>query len=305
MNTPQNGDFFVLAFDHRGTIQRGLYDIHDRAATPEEETKVRDAKQLIYEAFLAAQKLAPEGANLGVLVDEQFGATVARQAVADGVSLSIIVEQSGRVDFDFEYGEDFGAHIEAFAPNYVKALVRYNSRGDAQINQLQIKRIGELCEWLASRPIGLLLEIVVPATPEQLEEFDGDLDRYETELRPTLMREALADFKAASVKPAFWKLEGLQSSLEYEKVVDVVEDDLVGGVGFLVLGRAASDEVVEDWLRGAAPVNGYRGFAIGRTIWWTGLENFIKGTWTREQAINDIASRYIHFIDVYEGAKTA
>ena len=52
MDTPQNDDFFVLAFDHRGTIQRGLYNIHDRAATPEEETKVRDAKKLIYEAFL-------------------------------------------------------------------------------------------------------------------------------------------------------------------------------------------------------------------------------------------------------------
>jgi myo-inositol catabolism protein IolC len=304
MNTPQNDDFFVLAFDHRGTIQRGLYNIHDRAATPEEETAVRDAKKLIYDAFLAARKMAPEGTNLGVLVDEQFGADVARQAVADDVSLSIVVEESGRVDFDFEYGEDFGAHIEAFAPNYVKALVRYNSRGNAQINELQIKRVGELCEWLARRPIGLLLEIVVPATPEQLVEFGGDLDRYETELRPTLMREALAHFKAASVKPAFWKLEGLESSVEYQKVVDVVKDDLDSGVGFLVLGRAASDEVVEGWLRAAAPVKGYRGFAIGRTIWWPGLENFINGTWTREQAINDIASRFIHLIEVYESAKT-
>jgi hypothetical protein len=52
MDTPQNDDFFVLAFDHRGPIQRGLYNIHDRAATPEEETKVRDRQEIDLRSIL-------------------------------------------------------------------------------------------------------------------------------------------------------------------------------------------------------------------------------------------------------------
>ena len=209
--------------------------------------------------------MAPAGAILGVLVDEQFGADVTCQAVADGVSLSVVVEASGRVDFDFEYKAAFGVHIEIFSPNYVKALVRYNPRGTAELNQLQLKRIGQLRDWLESRPVGLLLEVVVPATSEQLEELGGDVDRYESELRPTLMVEALEQFKVANVTPAFWKLEGLDSSAEYQKAVDVVQDDVDNGGGFLVLGRAATDDVVEGWLTAAAPVKGYKGFAIGRS----------------------------------------
>ena len=38
------------------------------------------------------------------------------------------------------------------------------------------------------------------------------------------------------------------------------------GVVCVVLGRGASIEKVEQWLREAAPVEGFIGFAIGRSI---------------------------------------
>ena len=47
------------------------------------------------------------------------------------------------------------------------------------------------------------------------------------------------------------------------------------GVKCVLLGRGASTEKVEHWLRAAAPVEGFIGFAIGRSIWWDALKGFL------------------------------
>jgi len=39
------------------------------------------------------------------------------------------LKKSGQDEFDFEYGEDFAKHIEAFHPSFCKVLVRYNPEG--------------------------------------------------------------------------------------------------------------------------------------------------------------------------------
>ena len=49
------------------------------------------------------------------------------------------------------------------------------------------------------------------------------------------------------------------------------------GVVCVLLGRGACDEKVDHWLRAAAPVEGFVGFAIGRSIWWDALKGFLDG----------------------------
>ncbi len=56
--------------------------------------------------------------------------------------LAMPVERSGQDEFDFEYGDDFGAHIEAFDPTFAKVLVRYNPDGDADLNRRQTAAAG-------------------------------------------------------------------------------------------------------------------------------------------------------------------
>ena len=51
-----------------------------------------------------------------MLVDEQFGGDIPREAKERGLKLAMPVEKSGQDEFDFEYGDDFGAHIEKFDP---------------------------------------------------------------------------------------------------------------------------------------------------------------------------------------------
>ncbi len=98
------------------------------------------------------------------------------------------VEKSGQDEFDFDYGYDFGAHIEEFDPDFSKVLVRYNPDGDADMNARQTERLKRLGDWLHENGRLYLFELLVPAEEAQLEQVGGDMDRYDAELRPELMR---------------------------------------------------------------------------------------------------------------------
>ena len=95
------------------------------------------------------------------------------------------VEKSGQDEFDFEYGDDFGSHIERFDPDFAKVLVRYNPDGDAEMNARQLERLKRLADWLHDNDRKFLFELLVPATDEQLATVNGDSDRYDAELRPS------------------------------------------------------------------------------------------------------------------------
>ena len=88
------------------------------------------------------------GRPTGVLVDEQFGSDIPQRAREDGLKLAMPVEKSGQNEFDFEYGDDFGAHIEKFNPDFSKVLVRYNPDDDAEMNHRQLERLKRLADWL-------------------------------------------------------------------------------------------------------------------------------------------------------------
>src|SRR5262249_47621096 len=69
----------------------------------------------------------------------------------------------------------------------------------------------------------------------------------------------------------------------------------------VLLGRGASDEKVDHWLRQAAPVEGFIGFAIGRSIWWDALKGYLSKDLSRDDAASQIADNYLRFVEVYEG----
>ena len=58
---------------------------------------------------------------------------------------------------------------------------------------------------------------------------------------------------------------------------------------------------MEEWLRAASPIQGFIGFAIGRSIWWDALHDYLDKTRVREDAAATIADNYLHFVTVYEG----
>jgi myo-inositol catabolism protein IolC len=49
----------------------------------------------------------------------------------------------------------------------------------------------------------------------------------------------------------------------------------------------------------AAPIPGFDGFAVGRTLWQDALERYVAGTQSREEARDEIAGRYVRAIRAY------
>jgi 5-dehydro-2-deoxygluconokinase len=299
------GKLYILAFDHRGSFQKKMFGI-EGDPTPEETATIVDAKQLIYEGMEIAADRGAEPGAIGVLVDEQFGGDVPREAKERGLKLAMPVEKSGQNEFDFQYGDDFGAHIERFDPDFSKVLVRYNPDGDAEMNARQMGRLKRLADWLHANDRKFLFELLVPAEPAQLESVGGDVDRYDAELRPELMRRTIEELQNGGVEVDVWKIEGVDERSDAEMLARQTRTgEGREGVTNVLLGRGASDERVDHWLRVAAPVEGFIGFAIGRSIWWDSLRGFLDGSVSREDAASKIAENYLRFVRVYEQQEVA
>jgi myo-inositol catabolism protein IolC len=300
-----DGKLFILAFDHRGSFQKKMFGIE--GDPDEEQTRtISDAKHLIFEGMLAAAEKGLDEEASGVLVDEQFGGDIPQQARENNFKLAMPVEKSGQNEFDFQYGDDFGEHIESFDPAFSKVLVRYNPDGDAEMNKRQLDRLKRLADWLHEHDRKFLFELLVPAEDSQLEKVGGDSDRYDAELRPELMRRAIEDCQEFGIEVDIWKIEGVDEQSDCEMLVQQSrKGEGREGVVCVVLGRGASDEKVDQWLQAGAPVEGYVGFAIGRSIWWDALKGFLSGDVSREDAAQQIASKYLRFVEVYQEAESA
>jgi myo-inositol catabolism protein IolC len=299
-----DGKLYILAFDHRGSFQKKMFGI-EGDPTPEETETITDAKKLIYEGMEKAVERGVDAAAAGVLVDEQFGGDIPKLAHEHGLSLTMPVEKSGQDEFDFQYGDDFPAHIEKFDPFASKVLVRYNPDGDAEMNEGQLERLKRLADWLHDNDRKFLFELLVPAEKEQLDSVDGDTDRYDAELRPELMRRAIEDAQNYGVEVDIWKIEGVDTREDAQMLSDQArKGDGRENVKSVLLGRGASDEKVDHWLQQAAGVDGFIGFAIGRSIWWDSLKAFLGGDLERSAAADQIADNYLRFIKVYDDAES-
>jgi myo-inositol catabolism protein IolC len=292
---------YILAFDHRGSFQKKFFGITGEPS-PEEAERISDAKMVIFEGFRKAIEAgAPKDAG-GVLVDEQFGSDIARTAKKEGCLLAMPVEKSGQDEFDFQYGDDFGKHIEEFDPSFSKVLVRWNPEGDQDMNRRQAARLKRLGDWLHANDRKFLFELLVPAEQSQLDSVGGDSDRYDKELRPDLMRRAISELHDAGVEPDIWKIEGIDQRDDCERISEEVRTGGRDGVTCVVLGRGANEDAVVHWLKTGSGVPGYIGFAIGRTIWWDALKAFVDAEAKRDEASDRIGENYRRMIDAYTGA---
>jgi len=294
---------YVLPFDHRGSFETGMFGWKG-ALTPEQRAQIAEAKQVIYDGFKLAVAAGVPKQKAAILVDEQFGAAILRDAKADGFTIACPVEKSGQDEFDFEYGEDFPSHIEAFQPTFCKVLVRYNPEGNRALKQRQTDRLKRLSHYLHSKSQSFFMfELLVPAEKAQLERVNGDKKTYDLEIRPRLMVHTIEELQDAHVEPDVWKIEGLDRREDCERIVAAARYGGRDKVGCIVLGRGEDDKKVREWLTIAATVPGFIGFAVGRTDFWEPLVGWRAKTTTREAAVSEIARRYREFVDIFEKAR--
>ena len=293
-------DLYILAFDHRGTITKGLLGVEGREPTQDEANKVSEMKKIIFDGFLKANEYGITGGDPAILVDETFGLEVQHKAKEMNIKFAAPVEKSGQKVFDFEYGDQFGEKINEVGADFVKILVRWNPDDEEEIRETQGNRIKELSDWLTENDKKFLLEFLVPATEEQLASVENDQARYDSEIRPKLAVKVVKEMRERGADPDIWKIEGLDTSEDCEKVAQAIRTGDREDVIAVVLGRGASDEKVNEWLKAGSSVEGYKGFAIGRSIFWDALKGFHEGEKSREEAVEEIAQSYLGFLSVYQ-----
>src|SRR6202008_4297314 len=288
---------YILPFDHRGSFQTKMFG-WSGDLRPGQTAEIASTKQVIYDGFKVALQTGVSKQKTGILADEQFGSAILRDAMANDYITACPVEKSGQNEFDFQYGENFAEHIEEFQPTFCKVLVRYNPEGDRALNQRQAARLKRLSDYVHTRGLSkFMFELLVPAEKSQLDLLKGDKKAYDLELRPRLMVQTIVELQDAQVEPDVWKIEGLDRRGDCEKIVAAATRGKRDNVGCIILGRGENDQKVRDWLATAATVEGFIGFAVGRTSFWDPLVNMRAKEITREAAANEIARRYREFVD--------
>jgi len=305
MNIGYDKPLYIQPFDHRGSFQTKMFGWKG-TLTAEQTAEIAAAKQVIYDGFKDAIAAGVPKEKAGILVDEQFGAAILRDAKAHGYTTACSAEKSGQDEFDFEYGEEFAKHIEAMDPTFTKVLVRYNPEGDETLNRQQSARLKRLSDYLHSESHRLFMfELLVPPEKAQLDRVNGDKHAYDIEIRPGLMAGAIEQLQDAGVEADVWKIEGLDRREDCERVVAVAHRKGRDKVGCIILGRGEDDKKVYEWLTTAAKVPGFIGFAVGRTVFWEPLIDWRAKKITREEAVAEIAGRYRRLVDTFENARVS
>lgn len=296
-------DLIVLPFDHRGSFQSKLFGIDGREPTAEETRMIASYKGIIYEGFKKAIAQGVPKDRAGILVDEQFGLEILQDAKRQGFATACPAEKSGQDEFDFEYANEFGAHIHRVDPTFVKVLVRYNTDGEAALNRRQEQRLKKLSDYCHSHGRKFMFELLVPHTPAQLSSVGGDKSRFDKELRPALMVKAMETLQNVGIEPDVWKLEGVETESDSLAVSKQARAGGRNQVGVIVLGRGENAEKVKHWLSTAAKVPGFIGFAVGRTVFWEPLKAVKEGKISREEGANQVCHNYKSLCDLWLKAR--
>jgi myo-inositol catabolism protein IolC len=294
-----NRPLYLLPFDHRQSYVTGMYHFTP-PLTADERDVVADSKQVIYEGFRQALGNGLPKSRAGILVDEEFGADILRDANRNEYVTALSTEKSGSNEFEFEYGTAFAEHIAAFGPTFAKVLVRYNPENDATLNRRQSARLKQLSDYCRAADQRFMFELLVPATKAQMDLVLGDEQTYDRRIRPELMLQTIRTLQEAGVEPDIWKIEGLDRRQDCERIVQTARRDGRDDVGCIVLGRGADETKVAAWLETAASVPGFIGFAVGRTTFWAAVADYEAHNMTRQEASTRVAERYCEWATIFE-----
>jgi len=292
---------FILPFDHGSSFPKNMLGIHDRLPTPQETEKIKEEKEIIYEAFKKAVMESVPKEEAAILVDEEFGSQILLDAKKEGFTTILTTEKSGKSEFDFEYGEAEFDHIKKYNPEFAKALIRYNPEGDKNLNIRQIEKLRALSDFCHGNGFKFLIEPLVIPTEEELK--NSSQEEFDKNLRPGLTLKVMEELQNGGVEPDIWKLEGMETKKDYENAVNQARKNDRNNVGIIILGRGAEEPQVLHWLKTGASVDGIVGFAVGRTVFWDPLVYFTSGQIKKEETVEKISYNYKRFYKIFMEAK--
>ncbi len=268
---------FILPFDHRATFTTNLFGFDYPLKTASQKKSVKDMKRVVFDAFLLARNNYEHSEDMAILVDEEFGSTIIKEAQKQMIPFVVSVEKSGQLFFQFEYGNNFVKHIKTISPSYAKALVRYDFTQKVG-NEIQNKRLKRLSDFCIQNNTKLMIEPLMTGKGAQFKQ----------------VKSALKQMNKYGIHPDVWKVEGLKTKKEWQELYKITGSELI------ILGRGESKKHVDAWVKTAASSGVVSGFAIGRTVFFPTLEALRDKKITRAQAVERIAKNYLSYIRLWE-----
>ena len=299
-NIGYNKYLFILPFDHRSTFEKGMFEIgNEDSLTDEQKEKIKEEKKIIYEGFKKAVSESIPKEFAAILVDEEYGDEILKNAREENFITLLTVEKSGQKEFGFEYADEFGEHIKKYNPTFAKALVRYNPEDGPELKERQLRELKRLNDFCHGNNYKFMIEVLIGVSESQLSNMGGDKNKYDRELRPRLAVEVVREFQEKGVDPDVWKMEGMGKEEDYRVFAERARIDGRDNVGIVILGRGAEQEVVEKWITAGAKIEGVIGFAVGRTVFWDPLVLFKDGKISRDEAVDQISKNFQHFYNLF------
>lgn len=264
---------FILPFDHRASFAKML-GFDDKNLTQKQKQIMKANKKIIFQAFKKSVSENVPKNQAAILVDEEYGNKIIRDAVNQNYIVLVTTEKSGQKEFTFEYQNQFGKHLEKYKPTFAKALIRYRPN-------MECKNLKKLSDYCHKAGYKFLFEI---------------LTENKTANEAVA---AIKEFQSAGVEPDVWKLEGMETKKKYQAIVRQAQSHGRSKVGVVVLGRGADQPTVEKWIATGAKVKGIIGFAVGRTVFSQPLTEYKDGKITKRQAIQKISDNFLHFYRIF------
>lgn len=278
MNIP----VYLLAADHRWQWDEWC------DANAIERSRISEAKAVAFEGLLLARTRS-NAARIGgaLLIDQQYGAATLARAHEAGVTVGTPAEKPGVYPLQWTADPFWSALPGSFA----KVLIRYRPEWSPESKSGQLEKLRQLTEWCKGKRLPLLLEVLIPRKDEPEEQF-------ETEGRPVLLAQVIAEAYSAGIVPDFWKIEGTTDHHAMQLIDRAISAEPLARL--VILGKGAGFDLIDGWFRTAAVARSAAGFAIGRTVYWQPAVDFLLGRTTRDTAVNAIADNYLRVISSWE-----
>jgi len=297
-NLGYNKKLFILPFDHRSSFMK-LFGFTNPQLTPEEKEIISFAKKIIYKAFEEAVSLGVPKEQAAILVDEEYSDKIIQDAINQKYNFILTTEKSGQKEFTFEYGDEFERHIEKYKPSFVKALIHYNPNDDPLSKMRQQQKLEILSNYCHQNSYKFLLELLVTPTEQQFKSVNGNIELYDTQIRPDLTVKAIQELQNSNIEPDIWKIEGMESQDSYKIVVLQVQKGERRNVGIVISGRGEVQDKVGEWIKAGRKIKGVIGFAVGKTIFWEPLIEYKNGKIEKEKVIETVSSNFLHFYHIF------
>lgn len=274
----KEAEVLAFAIDHRDQFEAMA---REAGAPPE---RIAAFKRLAVEA--AGSVDAPEGARIGMLLDDRHGRGAIAEARRRGFWLARPAERPGSRPLEFEIGDSLGVTLRAWPPgDVVKCLCRYGAEDADDLRAAQAASLRRLQAAAEGSGLDLLIEVIGPGpNPEQ-----G-------------LAAALRDLYDRGLTPDWWKLPAMPAA-EWAAVSDVVAEADPFCRGVLVLGLDAPAPQLREAVALAAAQPLCRGFAIGRTLFGATARAWFAGTVADGDARETMAGNFAEFVTLWREAR--